>query len=299
MKRSKAAIFGVLTYWPLIYILIFLITILSGVFNIKSQQDGGIPLAFKILFAVHLVTMVEILVLVVYYLVYLLKTDFVPSNKKAQWALFLFLMNIIAMPIFWRLYIWNNQKEKAPEQSVKGTKSRSIWVVIAVLITLVAFALFRITMLWPRLAPIFGKYPSVAKICSDFPGFEIRVWIDGKEFDGDDEAAVYNLKRSLLTIDVASNYVDMIKRTIGENALKGVGYWQLNDNILLAKSTAGRLMVQVDPDRVPKAKEFLMMLEQEMRVSWPNNSEASISTKKGMKPYRIEVVSSGHNSDKK
>ncbi len=43
---------------------------------------------------------------------YLFKTDVVPQDKKALWAVVLFLGNMISMPIFWYLYIWTKLKEK-------------------------------------------------------------------------------------------------------------------------------------------------------------------------------------------
>jgi len=45
--------------------------------------------------------MLESLVLFVIYIVHLFKTDRVPNNKKALWAVVLFLGSMIAMPICW------------------------------------------------------------------------------------------------------------------------------------------------------------------------------------------------------
>jgi hypothetical protein len=50
--------------------------------------------------------MLEVLVLLVIYVVYLFKTDRVAQDKKALWAAVLLLGGLIAMPVFWYLYIW-------------------------------------------------------------------------------------------------------------------------------------------------------------------------------------------------
>jgi hypothetical protein len=45
-------------------------------------------------------------VLLVSYIVYLFKTEYVPTDKKALWAVVLFMANMFAMPVFWVLYVW-------------------------------------------------------------------------------------------------------------------------------------------------------------------------------------------------
>ena len=47
------------------------------------------------------------------YIVYLFRTKHVRQDKKALWAVVLFLGNFVAMPIFWYHYVWkpaNNSK---------------------------------------------------------------------------------------------------------------------------------------------------------------------------------------------
>ena len=59
----------------------------------------------------HLLTMLEILVLLVIYIVHVFKTDSVPQDKKALWAVVLFLGNMLAMPVYWYLYIWKEHRQ--------------------------------------------------------------------------------------------------------------------------------------------------------------------------------------------
>lgn len=60
----------------------------------------------------HFFTLFEIFALVAIYIFYLFRTDVVPQDKKALWAVVLFLGNMISMPIFWYLYIWKKIKEE-------------------------------------------------------------------------------------------------------------------------------------------------------------------------------------------
>jgi hypothetical protein len=51
--------------------------------------------------------------LLTFYMVYLFRTDRIGQDKKALWAVALFLGNLIAMPVFFVLYIWPDSPGKA------------------------------------------------------------------------------------------------------------------------------------------------------------------------------------------
>ena len=40
------------------------------------------------------------------YIIYLFKTNNVPKDKKALWAVVLFLGHVVSIPIFWYHYVW-------------------------------------------------------------------------------------------------------------------------------------------------------------------------------------------------
>jgi len=73
-----------------------------------------------IIFPLHFLTMLELFALLVIYIVHLFNTHRVPQDKKALWAVVLFLGNMIAMPIYWYLYIWKEPKQSTPEQGAEG-----------------------------------------------------------------------------------------------------------------------------------------------------------------------------------
>ena len=62
---------------------------------------------FAVLFALHIFTMLLIMGLSIFYIVDVFKNNRVDKDKKALWAIVIFLGNMIAMPIYWYLYIWN------------------------------------------------------------------------------------------------------------------------------------------------------------------------------------------------
>lgn len=122
MSRGKAIVLGVFTAWPLLYVVIFFCMIFALVmsdFSDTSQKTGP-PAIIWIIFPLHLFTMLEIAVLLVIYIRHVFKTDRVPQDKKALWAVVLFLGNMIAMPVYWYLYIW---REEQPPHAAPPTTS--------------------------------------------------------------------------------------------------------------------------------------------------------------------------------
>ena len=113
MTKGKAITLGIFSIWPCIYIFlfmgsIFIMMISAFTGNTPSSEP---PAIMMVILPLHLFTMFEVFALLTIYLVYLFKTDVVEKDKKALWAVVLFLGNMIAMPIFWYIYIWKKLKE--------------------------------------------------------------------------------------------------------------------------------------------------------------------------------------------
>lgn len=113
MSKGKAITLAVFTVWPLLYFILFFCIMFGLVMSdFSGEHSSGPPLAaFKIIFILHILPILDGFVLIVIYMVYLFKSDRVAQDKKALWAVVLFLGGMIAMPIFWYLYIW-----REPEQ---------------------------------------------------------------------------------------------------------------------------------------------------------------------------------------
>ena len=56
-----------------------------------------------------------VFLLIISYIVYLFKTNYVPKDKKALWAVVIILFAVIAMPIFWYLYVWKPIQDPTDE----------------------------------------------------------------------------------------------------------------------------------------------------------------------------------------
>jgi len=67
--------------------------------------------AFNTIFRLQLIIMASLIGLLVFYIVHVFRTDRVPADKKALWAVVLFLGHLLAMPVYWYLYMWPKSDE--------------------------------------------------------------------------------------------------------------------------------------------------------------------------------------------
>jgi len=117
MSKRKAITLGVFTAWPFLYMILFMFMMVGMMMSAASGRDhsSGPPTIIFIIFPLHILTILEIFALLVIYIAHLFKTDRVPQDKKALWAVVLFVGNMIAMPIYWYLYIWSEPTKLTPE----------------------------------------------------------------------------------------------------------------------------------------------------------------------------------------
>ena len=109
MTRRWALIIGALTLVPWAYVIFFLTYLIPTFMSLPQPGTGsqeGFDPHFWALFRIHLGAMLLIFALIAFYIVYLFRTDRVPQDKKALWAVVLILANTLAMPVFWYFYIW-------------------------------------------------------------------------------------------------------------------------------------------------------------------------------------------------
>ncbi len=116
VNRGFAVIVAILTVAPWAY-LVFFLSYLMPKFMSFTTPGGPPPEEFHHLFdnvfRWHLGIMGLVVALTILYIVHLFRTDRVPADKKALWAVVLLLGNILAMPVYWYLYVWPKQLEGA------------------------------------------------------------------------------------------------------------------------------------------------------------------------------------------
>jgi hypothetical protein len=115
MSRGKAIALAVFTAWPFLYIVLFSCAMAAMMMSdfAAPGRPSGPPVIVWVIFPLHFLTMLEMLVLLGIYLSHLFRTDRVPQDKKALWAVVLFLGNMIAMPVYWYFYIWRQHDNES------------------------------------------------------------------------------------------------------------------------------------------------------------------------------------------
>lgn len=101
MSKGIKLFIGLLTLVPLVYIVFFFMNFM----NFPNELVD-----FDVLFKLHLGAMLLIVALLIFYIANIFKNDRVHQDQKALWAIILFCGGTIAMPIYWYLYIWKEDK---------------------------------------------------------------------------------------------------------------------------------------------------------------------------------------------
>lgn len=107
MSRPIALIWGALTILPLLRMIYLVGSIALAFGHARFEMSKS---NFDSMFRFQVFTVLLILLLIASYITFLFKTERVASDKKALWAVVLFLGHIIAMPIFWYLYVWSEDR---------------------------------------------------------------------------------------------------------------------------------------------------------------------------------------------
>ena len=118
ISKPMAILVGVFTAWPLVYMFIFFFFALfiSGPFMGGGTPPTGPHRAyqwFQLLLVLHLGTMLLMAALLAFYIVHVFKNPAIP-DKRTLWAVVLFFGNVIAMPVYWFLYVWREPAAIVP-----------------------------------------------------------------------------------------------------------------------------------------------------------------------------------------
>src|SRR2546425_10295096 len=115
LNRPVALIVALLTLAPWAYFVFFFAHFMS---RFPAVPTSGAPPQeffqdFEAIFRLQILAMLLVLALIAFYIVHVFRTDRVPKDKKALWAVVLFLGHLFAMPVYWYLYMWPRRTEGA------------------------------------------------------------------------------------------------------------------------------------------------------------------------------------------
>ncbi len=70
-----------------------------------GEPDGELLVPIGLLFGLHFATMVLIIALLIVCIRDVFRNDELPNDRRTLWAVVLFLGNVMAIPIYWWLYM--------------------------------------------------------------------------------------------------------------------------------------------------------------------------------------------------
>ena len=76
------------------------------IFFVRAEPGTGPPPMIALIFPLHILTMLIIAALTAFYIVNVFRNERVDKDKKVLWAVVLFMGSVMAMPVYWYLYIW-------------------------------------------------------------------------------------------------------------------------------------------------------------------------------------------------
>jgi len=119
MKLNKTAriLLAAATLWPFVYAFLFTLFVLSTMARMTTSPASAERAfrPFAVVATVHMFTIFWIFALIAFYIVHLFRTDHVPTDKKALWAVVLFLGHMLSMPVYWYLFIWREPQHDGPK----------------------------------------------------------------------------------------------------------------------------------------------------------------------------------------
>lgn len=129
MKKSTKILLGLATLWPFAYMILFFLFIFSSILFMPTAggEQSEAPLFFVVLIPLHLLTMLWIMGLTVFYMVNVFRNDRVDKDKKVLWAVVIFMGSMFALPIYWYLYIWKEPAGSLPPHAALGSADTSYW----------------------------------------------------------------------------------------------------------------------------------------------------------------------------
>jgi hypothetical protein len=123
MNKSAKLLLGAASVWPPIYMLLFMVVAVYSIFSRGSEP----PAIWALIIPLHILTILLSIGLMIFYMVNVFRNDRVNKDMKVLWAVVLFMGAIIAMPIYWYLYIWrkvsSSPAPRRPETLGPGTIS--------------------------------------------------------------------------------------------------------------------------------------------------------------------------------
>ena|SRR6478672_8369117 len=109
IRKPLAIVIGLLTIWPFVYMLLFVLFFVVMVFSVmqhlpqQHQSGSGI---FPYIVIPHVGTILLMFALMAFYIVHVFKNAALKDDRRTLWAVVLFMGLPFSAPVYWWLFIW-------------------------------------------------------------------------------------------------------------------------------------------------------------------------------------------------
>lgn len=105
MRIQGKVLSGILSFWPLVYVLSAVTVILSGKTGHLPLTGYGIPWWIYLLMVLHLFTGAIIVWQVALSLFDLAKRENISGSGRIVWGVSLVLFNVVTVPVYWAIFL--------------------------------------------------------------------------------------------------------------------------------------------------------------------------------------------------
>ncbi len=105
LNQVRRYVLLVATLWPVAYMVFFMAVIAIAATAGGGDPDAELPIPFGFLLALHLLTMLITLALIVIYVIDVFRNPRVSQDHRILWLILILLGGLLAMPVYWWLHL--------------------------------------------------------------------------------------------------------------------------------------------------------------------------------------------------
>ena len=115
LSKTLTVILGILTFLPFIGLVIIIALLSFEIVLLIFSETPFNPLLY-LSYLNYLVPIISgytllYLTLGIFYFVHIIQNEFLDTEKKVLWITVLIILNGLAMPFYWYLYLWKSSKD--------------------------------------------------------------------------------------------------------------------------------------------------------------------------------------------
>ena len=110
--RQKLMLVGAL--WGPVYFVFFIGVMAVSVLRGNGEPDDDFLIPFGVLFALHMLAIVIALLTTVFFVIDVFRNPRVGQDQRVLWLIVLLLAGVVAMPIYWWLYVRSSADTAPP-----------------------------------------------------------------------------------------------------------------------------------------------------------------------------------------